>query len=577
MNRPDAPVIDAALAVGAILLFAHGHCDGQVPGAVSPPAEAKETGSGADGTNAAPPNILLILVDDVGYCDVGAFAARLKKTTTDRLYYETPCIDALAEEGTMFTQFYACTVCAPTRASLLSGKMNNRMGMWDAYARVRTTFERTGEAVPEGCHILDHRPWDEYKYSKTDRGVTIPIAATCLHDVKTIPQALGGAYHSVFTGKWHLGSHHHPGYRPKDQGFDETLAYFDGGGSSYYRPFKAAAAATRRWDNPGTPLTPAPDFLCDDMAQRVNRFLERHVKAQPDKPFFLYLAHPAAHTPIQSRADDRAYFQKKAKTPGWIGHIASEYAGLIKGMDRSIGEVLDKLDELNLSDDTVVILISDNGGHPSKTRNTPLRGGKSMLYEGGIRVPMIVRWPGKTRPGTVCDVPTDITDVFPTVMEMAGADYDDWKADPATDGESLVPLFSDLQNKGGHYGRDAIYHFYGKMGYPGYHQFASWATLRQGDYKLHYDYHGKVELYNIAKDISENNDLTRSEPQRAHDMLVQLVEWLAENCHPAYLPHPNPRFQPKGKLTFGPYVLLDELKRSLLQTGQGTADVPNVQ
>ena len=138
----------------------------------------------------AAPNILLILVDDVGYADIGAFSARINNTTTDKLYYETPRIDQLANEGTMFTQFYACTVCAPTRASLMTGKMSNRMGMWDAYARTSTTFEKTKKPVPEGCHILDNEPWDEYNYSKTDRGVSVPIAATALHDVKTIPQGL---------------------------------------------------------------------------------------------------------------------------------------------------------------------------------------------------------------------------------------------------------------------------------------------------------------------------------------------------------------------------------------------------
>jgi len=215
------------------------------------------------------PNILLILVDDVGYCDIGAFASRLRHVPTDKLYYETPRIDQLAGQGAMFTQFYACTVCAPTRASMMTGKMNNRMGMWDAYAGTRTTFEKTGKDVPDGCHILDHEPFEEYNYSKSARanyGMSIPVAATALHDVKTIPQGLKG-YHSAFIGKWHLGSHNHEGYRPQDQGFDETLAYFDGGGSTYYRPFRAGAARTPKWDNPGADLNPPQNYLSDDIAQ----------------------------------------------------------------------------------------------------------------------------------------------------------------------------------------------------------------------------------------------------------------------------------------------------------------------
>jgi arylsulfatase A-like enzyme len=519
----------------------------------------------AESKKSSSPNILLILVDDVGYADIGAFSARINHTTTDKLYYETPRIDQLAKQGTMFTQFYACTVCAPTRASLMSGRMSNRMGMWDAYAAVKTTFEKTGKPIPQGGHVLDNEPWDEYHYSKTDRGVSIPIAATALHDVKTIPQGLKG-YHSVFTGKWHMGSQHHKGYRPEDQGFDQTLAYFDGGGSGYYRPFTAYAARTRKWDKPGPKLTPQHDYLSDDVAQRVNRFLEDRASNHSDKPFFLYLAHPAAHGPVQSRADDLAYFEKKAKTPGLIGHKSPAYAGLIKGMDRSIGEILDKLDEQKLSDNTAVIFISDNGGHPGFTRNTPLRGGKSMLYEGGIRVPMIVRWPGETKSAAVCDITSDIADIYPTLMEIAGVDYSDFKADKTTDGESLKPLFSDLENKKHAYSRNEFYHFYGKLGYVGFHNFATWATLRKGDYKLHYDYQGKVEFYNIAEDMFEKNDLVKSKPQMAHDMLVQLTDWLKANCNEAYLPKPNPKFNPKGKLPYGPYVPLEQLKASLINS-----------
>ena len=287
------------------------------------------------------PNVLLILVDDVGYADIGAFSAHLNKTSTDKLYYETPCIDRLAKQGTMFTQFYACTVCAPTRASMMTGKMNNRMGMWDAYASTKNTFEKTKKPLPDGCHILDNGA-----HNRPDRGVSIPISATALHDVKTIPQGLTG-YDTAFIGKWHMGSHNHKGYRPEDHGFDETLAYFDGGGSGYHRPFRAYAALTNKWDKPGPDLTPRQDYLSDDVAQRVNRYLENRATNHPDKPFFLYLAHPAAHGPIQSRKDDLAYFKKKAKTPGLIGHKSPEYAGLIKGMDRSIGQIRDWLGSKN--------------------------------------------------------------------------------------------------------------------------------------------------------------------------------------------------------------------------------------
>jgi arylsulfatase A-like enzyme len=504
------------------------------------------------------PNILLILVDDVGYADINAFASHLRGTPIEQHFRETPRIDQLARDGMMFTQFYAHSVCTPTRASLLTGKMPNRLGMWDAFATTRKTFENTRKPVPEGAHIQDQDVWDEYGYSRTDRGVSVPLASTALHDVKTLPQGLKG-YHSAFIGKWHLGSHGKPGYQPEDHGFNETLAYYDGGGSSYYRPFKAPGG----WIKPGEKLEPQQDYLSDDIAQRVGVFLEKRATQHAGEPFFLYVAHPAAHTPIESRADDETYFKQKSKQGDWLDRVSPGYAGLLKGMDRSIGEMLDQLAALGLAENTAVIFLSDNGGLPKTTNSVPLRGGKSMQYEGGIRVPMIVRWPGHAAAGSSSNMPCDIADIYPTLMEIAGVDYEDFKKDPTTDGESLTPLLSDPANRAKQYGRSEFYQFYGKMGYKGHHHFATWATLRKGDYKLHYDYQGKVELYNIADDISESKNLTATQPELTQQMLVQLTGWLAENCKSVYLPQPNPDFDPEGPLPYGPYIPLGELEKSL--------------
>ena len=521
------------------------------------------------------PNILLILVDDVGYADVGAFAAPALGTAVDRLFYETPRLDQLARDGIRFTQFYTATVCSPTRASLLTGRMSNRMGLWDAYATVSTAFARSGKSVPPGAHPLDYEPWDVSNLSRTDRAMTVPVAATVLREVQTIPQALTG-YHTAMIGKWHLGSHNHEGHRPQDSGFHEVLAYFDGGGSSYHRPFQAKAARSAEWDHPGEPLDPAPDYLSDDIAERVNRFLTRRAAQHAAEPFFLYVSHPAAHQPIQSRTDDLAHFQQKAVAGGWAGHVNPAYAGVLKGMDRSIGAILDRLHELGLSENTVVVFLSDNGGHPRETRNTPLRGGKSMLYEGGIRVPMIVRWPGHAQPGSVCDVPTEVSDLYPTLMEIAGLDTADFHADPTTDGESLQPLLADPTNQQHGYSREAFYWFYGKRGYPGLHDFSSWAALRRGDYKLHFDYQGKVELYDLAADVGETSNLARVEPQRALDMLDELTAWLQANCPPVYLPAPNPEFDPNGPLPFGPYVPLPQLRAELQRLARMAAEPSGV-
>jgi arylsulfatase A-like enzyme len=186
-----------------------------------------------------------------------------------------------------------------------------------------------------------------------------------------------------------------------------------------------------------------------------------------------------------------------------------------------------------------------------------------MLYEGGIRVPMIVRWPGRTQPGAACNVPADVADIYPTLMEIAGVDYRDFQADKTTDGKSLVPLFADLKNGQKNYPRDTFRWFYGKMGYSGYHQFATWAVLRKGDFKLHYDYHGKVELYDLATDISERHNLAAVRPQLAGELLDELTGWLQANCNPAYLPQANPDFDPHGPLPYGPYIPREKLKQSL--------------
>ena len=514
--------------------------------------------------NSKKPNIVLIMVDDVGYSDIGSFAAHINNTTTDKLYYETPRIDEFCKQSTMFTQFYVCSVCSPTRASLLTGKMNNRMGMWDAYASVKTTYEKTGKHIPPGGHILDNHPWLEYKYSQTNRGVSIPDAATALHDVKTIPQGLTG-YHCAFIGKWHLGSHNHVGYRPQDRGFNQVLAYYDGGGSGYYNwPFMQYAGSQKYWDDPGPKLDPVLNYVSDDVGQRACDFLTDRAGNHPDDPFFLYVAHPACHGPIQPRADDLKYFEAKTKNLGYLGHTDPKYAALLYGMDRSIGTILDKIDELALDDNTAVIFLSDNGGHPRFTKATPLRGGKSMLYEGGVRVPLIIRHPSLTTAGNKCNIPTDVSDVYPTLMDIAGVDYSDYKQDSTVDGQSIKPLLGDLTNKKKKYTRDEFYQFYGKMGYKGHHNFATWATLRKSDYKLHYDYHGKVELYNIAEDIGEDKDLTELNPGLAYDMLIQLTDWLKANCNESYLPKPNPNFDSDGPLPFGPYVPFEQLKASLI-------------
>jgi len=447
------------------------------------------------------PNFVFVLIDDLGGHDVGCYGSS---------FYETPNIDKLAREGMRFTDAYAaCPVCSPTRASILTGKYP---------ARLKLTNFLIGRRWPEESPI-----------SPPDWRYEMPLEEV------TIAEALKEAgYKTCFVGKWHLGKEP---YYPEHQGFDINVGgTASGSPRSHFYP---------KWgDNP--PLKGKDgEYLADRLTDESLKFLQ----ANHDGPFLLYLSHYGVHVPLQAKAEPTARYQEKVKRlPGTEGpeflpegerkakqvQNHAVYAAMVESIDDSVGRVLAKLEELGLADNTVVIFMSDNGGlstaEGSPTSNVPLRAGKGWLYEGGVREPMIIKWPGVTKPGGVCREPVISTDFYPTMLEMAGLAL---RPEQHVDGLSLCGL---LRGEGG-LKRKAVYwhypHYSNQGGKPG-------GVVRCGDYKLIEFYEDNhVELYNLASDIGEKQDISAAMPAKAAELKKMLHEWL--DSVDANMPKPRQR------------------------------------
>ncbi|MBL7222414.1 MAG: sulfatase, partial [Candidatus Brocadiae bacterium] len=440
---------------------------------------AAAVGRGAFGAEAATarPNVVFILIDDMGWTDAGCFGST---------FYETPAVDRLAAEGMRFTDAYAaCPVCSPTRASIMTGK------------------------YPARLHLTN------WFYGNIKRKLIGPpyIHQLPLEEV-TVGEAFKSAgYATCFVGKWHLGPE--PFY-PDKQGFDINIAGNHTGSPAggYFAPYR----------NPQLPDGPKGEHLTERLSREACQFITAH----KDKPFFLYLSHYTVHTPIQSKPDYTAKYKAKAaklpasERPAFVpegGTVAKQrqdhavYAGMVQSMDESVGRVMATLRQHGLADNTVVVFMSDNGGLSTRagapTSNVPLRAGKGWLYEGGIREPMIIKWPGVAKPGSACDVPVVSTDFYPTLLEVAGLPL---RADQHADGVSLVPLL-----KGGKsLPRPALFwhypHYSPQGGSPG-------SAVRAGDWKLiEFFEDNHVELYNLRDDIGETRDLAATKPERAAEL-----------------------------------------------------------
>ncbi len=426
------------------------------------------------------PNIVFILADDLGYTDGSGYGSK---------YYETPNIDRMAQSGMKFTDGHTCGPnCQPTRAALMSGQYGPRTGIYTVGG-------------------IDRFNWQSRSLRPVDNVTMLPL------DKITIAQSLKNAgYATGMFGKWHLGEDkpHHPAQR----GFDEAIVsmgvHFD---------FKT---------NPKTDY-PKDEYLADFLTDKAIDFIRRH----KDGPFFLYLPHFAVHAPHEAKKELIEKFKKKTPVGG---HNNPAYAGMIYSVDESVGRVLALLDELKLAENTLVIYSSDNGGvggyhreginAGDVTDNAPLRGGKGMLYEGGIRVPYVFRWPGKISEGAVCDQPITSVDLYPTLLEVAGA-----KPPPnyPLDGVSYLKVLT----SGGKakLNRDAMYwHFPGYLGAGK----GSWRTLpgsaiRSGDWKLiEYFEDNRLELYNLRDDLSERNNLAAKMPDKTKELHEKLLAWRRE-------------------------------------------------
>lgn len=448
---------------------------------------------------AATPNVIFIMADDLGYTDVACFGSR---------YYETPNIDRLAAQGMRLTSHHHAQNCQPTRAALMSGQYGPRTGVYTVGG-----IERFG--------------WETRPLRPVDNVQQLPLDRTIL------PQMMKSAgYATGMFGKWHLGENkeHHPGKR----GFDEAIT-----------------SAGKHFDFSTSPKTEyaVGTYLADFLTDKSVDFIRRN----KDKPFFLYLPHFGVHSPLQAKAELIAKFKEK---PGVGGHSNPTYAAMIASVDESVGRVMAVLDELKLAENTVLIFTSDNGGLGGYERegldggditdNSPLRSGKGSLYEGGTRVPFIVRWPGVTKAGSSTDVPTLHIDMFPTFMEIAKGKAPEGQV---LDGESLVPVFQDA---GAKLKRDAIFqHFPGYLG-AGNNTWRTTpvGTVISGDWKLmEFMEDKRVELYNLKEDIGEKNNVAAAQSGKVAALLQKLHDWQVAIKAP--MPTPNTEVKPvtekKGK------------------------------
>ncbi len=454
-------------------------------------------------TPAAKPNILIILADDLGWADLGCYGADL---------HETPSLDRLAREGVRFTDAYAMSVCSPTRATLLTGKHA---------ARLRITIWSEGSLDgPKDRKLLQGESRHDLPHTET-----------------TLAKYLQSAgYMTALVGKWHLGDADH---YPETHGFDVNIGGTRWGApETFFWPYRGVGrngsefryVPHLEFGQPGEYLT---DRLTDEAISVIDRAGE--------KPFFLCLTHHAVHTPIEAKAADIQHF--KGKRSAELHHQHAGYAAMVKSLDDNVGRVLDHLKERGLDQNTLVIFTSDNGGFVGVekesgqddpvTNNAPLRSGKGSLYEGGIRVPLLVRLPGVTPAGAAAQEPVVLTDLFQTCLHAAGV-----SAPPAAeDGLDLKPLLKDPTAR---LDRSALYFHYPHY----YHTTTPVGAIRARDWKLlEYFENDRVELYNLAADMSEKHDLAPRMPEKAAELRGRLQAW--RQAVGAAMPSPNPRYKEK--------------------------------
>ncbi len=444
-----------------------------------------------------PPNVVFILVDDLGWKDLGCFGSE---------FYETPNLDTLASRAVRFTNAYSASpVCSPTRAAIMTGKHPARVNITDWIpGRPLSRVDNPKLTPPEDIHNL---PLSEFTVAEAFREK---------------------GYRTFFAGKWHLGET--PEFWPESQGFEINKGGINWGAprkneqaNGYYSPY----------NNPRLEDGPEGEYLTDRLTDESLHFIDE----AGDDPFFLYLAFYTVHTPIMGCDRYDAYYEERSLqlpgkgemvtrqehgTPTRINQSNPKYAAMVRSMDTNVGRLLEKLDEKGLADNTIIVFTSDNGGLTTvpgggPTAVVPLRAGKGWCYEGGIRVPLIIRYPGLRHGGEACHVPVISMDYYPTLLALAGLDPE---PDQHVDGSSLLPY---LKNPGTEADRTLVWH------YPHYHG-SNWrpgSAIREGNWKLIEFYEdGAVELYDLENDFEEMEDLSETLPQKAASLKARLHEML---------------------------------------------------
>lgn len=522
------------------------------------------------------PNIIFILADDYGIVDTQAYAAKFLNTSIDSTFYETPNINKLMSEGVSFSQAYANQLCSPTRASILTGKFASRLGFTTAMPH-RNTYYNQNLTVPKGYYandVLEHKDniLIEQALINGTSNSAVPTGKNMQTnlDELSIAEALKD-YESAFIGKWHIGGFGAKGFQPKDNGF-KTLAYFDGGGSTYFNWVNGWNQKTKvrfpkmpqeEWEIGDAGKISGEKYLTDDLTTQALNYIDEKAKDK-EKPFFLYFSHFAVHSPYQAKKGEVDYFNTK-KTKGFNGQDNAIYASMIKSMDRSVGKILEKLKETGIEENTLVVFMSDNGGIDGEitpdgngTENYPFLGGKACLTEGGIRVPLIFRWKGKIKEGKWVDTAVDCTDIFPTILEAAGYNAKQVVEKNKLDGESVIGLLNDIKNETKSYKKDTHYWHYPfnviyKSPYDGY-PLTPHSAIRKGDFKLIFDWYGRLHLYNIKEDPFEKEDLYTLQKEKGDALFKDLISWLEKNVDKRYWPKKNPDYNSEKEVREIPFI-----------------------
>ncbi len=460
------------------------------------------------------PNVLFIIVDDYGWMDVGAYGSE---------FYETPNIDRLSKMGVKFTNAYtASPVCSPTRASIMTGKYPSK------------TYNTDWFGAPQPWNYQNH-------WTKNKPLIPAEYSPNMALEEYTLAEAFQDAgYQTFFAGKWHLGETEE--YWPEHQGFDSNIGGHDRGapstGKKYFSPY----------DNPRMENGPEGEYLPMRLAQETASFIDSH----KNDPFLAYLSFYSVHTPLMTTKElELKYLRKRSRlnlTDEFEPEYANKnrttqahavYAGMVEAMDTAVGMVLESLERNNLLENTIIVFFSDNGGlstaEGSPTSNLPLRAGKGWLYEGGIRVPLIISWKGQIPEGIENNSPVISMDFYPTLIELSGL-KDSFKGNGEIDGVSLKPL---LQNQSGIINRDALYWHYPHYGNQGGNPSS---VIQEDGWKLIYFYEdNRSELYNLKTDIGERNNLILVETEKADYLKAKLMNWLKNTK--AALPKPNIKSQ----------------------------------